>query len=187
MEEHVFKLAKYKTKLFVLIVAIILLGIWLATNIYSSLFVLISCIILILSQINGLTTRLLIDQDGLVIRRIFRQPIQIEWADIIGQQQVKLGTREVQYLVLRKPIPLVEPLEYVDVPKANQATTLILNLWDQASKVQELIKQQLPSQNSENQLFVPFSSTRQTATTKLALIVMLVSLIVATLTIIFLF
>ena len=55
MEEHVFKLANYKTKLLILIVAIILLGIWLATNIYSSLFVLGSCIILILSQINGLT------------------------------------------------------------------------------------------------------------------------------------
>ncbi|MFD3165034.1 hypothetical protein [Herpetosiphon sp. NSE202] len=187
MEEHVFKLAKYKTKLFVLIVAIILLGVWLATNIYSSLFVLGSCIILILSQINGLTTRLLIDQDGLVIRRIFRQPIQIDWSDILGQQHVKLGKREVQYLVLRKPIPLVEPLEYADVPKANQATTLILNLWDQASSVQELIKQQLPAQNSENQLFVPFTSTRETATTKLALIFMFISVIITTVTILLLF
>ncbi|WP_110518865.1 hypothetical protein [Herpetosiphon llansteffanensis] len=186
MEEHLFKLANYKTKFFVLLIAIILLGIWLFADFYAINFVIGGFILLIISQINSLTTRLLIDQDGLVIRRIFRQPIQIDWADLIGQQQVKLKDRMINYLVLRKPIPLVEPLQYADVPKEHRTTTFILDLWEQPQRVQELIEPHLPAKNLENQLFVPFTSTREAATTKLALIVMFVGFIVTTVTILLL-
>ncbi|KPL81164.1 hypothetical protein SE18_20915 [Herpetosiphon geysericola] len=109
------------------------------------------------STIYELSIKLIVDQDGLVIRRLFRKDVRIIWDDILEQHYFNLGQREMRYLLLRKAIPTLRP---IFIPKEFQANVFILEAWEQPTRLLSLIEPHLPAKSPADQLFVPFTVDR---------------------------
>ena len=170
MKSTVFRVNHYQISIVVVLVGIILVSLWVYAGFYANWVFILIWSICIISAISDFSNRLIIDQHGLVIRRILHQPIQIDWNDIVEQQHFNLGEREIRYLALRKPIPVIGKMLYDRVPKELQSKILILDVWEQPTRLLTLIQPHLPAKQVSEQPFVSFAIKNQTNITRITIL-----------------
>ena len=154
MNSATFKVNNYRIIIAIGLVKILMLIMLIYSNFDLNWIFTLLILVSLPSTIYELSIKLIVDQDGLIIRRLLRDDLRITWDDILEQHYFNLGQREIRYLLLRKSIPSIRP---IFIPKEFRANIFILEAWEQPTRLLTLIEPHLPAKSPTDQLFVPFT------------------------------
>ncbi len=106
--------------------------------------------------LSRLFTRFSIDENGIIIRQLFRNNISIMWDNIEDIQEFTNYHRHFHYIALKQPIKLPQLPYNQNLPRDYRNQAIILNAWEDHARIIELIRAKVPAKPKQ-QLFVPIA------------------------------
>ena len=103
---------------------------------------------------NGLSLRLAVNDDGLVIKQLFRKQVAIAWDTIDSIQSFTNYNRQLDYIALKQAVNLPYLPYNQNLPKEFRKQAIVLNAWEKHQEIIDLIRAKVPKK-PEQQLFVP--------------------------------
>lgn len=162
MQPITFRALNYKRQLFVMLISGFMI---IATPIIFKVifdmkkfpvFVVIMAVLYFYGAISDYRRALIIDDQGITVKRLFNPTRTAKWEDISTIQYFLFLNRPIEYILFDRDVHLLDALYPSIVPKPYHRRVLLLNEWDNYEQIKLLAEQKMPSV-ANNDLIVPFT------------------------------
>lgn len=119
------------------------------------IFIVIMAVLYFYGAISDYRRELIIDDQGITVKRLFNPTRTAEWKDVSAIQHFMFFNRPIEYILFDRDVQLLDSLYPSIVPKPYNRRVLLLNEWDHYEQIKLLAEQKMPS-TVNKALIVPF-------------------------------
>ncbi|ABX07387.1 hypothetical protein [Herpetosiphon sp.] len=162
MQPIIFRARNYKRQLFIMLFSeYIMIAIPIIFKVIFDMkrfpvFFVIMGILYFYGAISDYRRELIIDDQGITVKRLFNPSRTAEWKDISAIQYFMFFNRPIEYILFDRDVQLLDALYPSIVPKPYNRRVLLLNEWDNYEQIKLLAEQKMPS-IANKALIVPFT------------------------------